>query len=76
MRYWPSVVLLCVCAVAFASAIWLLVSGDGVTGGWTLLLEAVGLAAFIGAALAVGRIRRIRGLTLEAIIGHRDPPAD
>jgi hypothetical protein len=33
---------------------------------------SVGLLAFLGAAFAVGRIRRIRSLTPEAIIRGRD----
>lgn len=72
MRYWPSVVLLCVSVVAFTAAIWLMVLAELSSGGYTLAAVGVGLPAFLGAAFAVGRIRRIRSLTLEAIIHGRD----
>jgi predicted membrane-bound spermidine synthase len=73
MRYWPAIVLLCVSVVAFAGAVWLMVLAELSTGGYALAAVRVGLVAFLGAALAVGRIRRIRTLTPEAIIrGHDD----
>ena len=72
MRYWPSVVLLCVSVVAFTAAIWLMVLAELSSGGYTLAAVGVGLPAFLGAAFAVGRIRRIRSLTPEAIIHGRD----
>ena len=72
MRYWPSILLLCVCVVAFAAAVWLIVLAELLSGGYALAGVSVGAIAFVGAALAVGRIRRIRSLTPEAIIGGRD----
>lgn len=73
MRYWPSIVLLCISVFAFAGAVWLVVLAELSTGGYALAAVSLGLVGFLGAALAVGRIRRIRTLTPEAIIrGHDD----
>lgn len=79
MRYTSSVVLLCISGAALVGAIVLLVVVDGSATGLTLLAVGLGLAAFIGAAVAVGRIRRIRrirSVTPEAIIGDLVPPTD
>jgi hypothetical protein len=72
MRYWPSIVLLCLSVVGFAAAVWLMVLAKVSNGGFTLAAVSVGLLAFLGAAFAVGRIRRIQSLTPEAIIRGRD----
>ena len=72
MRSWPSIVLLCASVAAFAGAVWLMVLAELSNGGYTLAAVSLGLVAFLGAALAVGRIRRIRSLTPEAIIRGSD----
>ena len=72
MRTWPSIVLLCVSVAAFAGAVWLMVLAELSNGGYTLAAVSLGLVAFLGAAFAVGRIRRIRSLTPEAIIRGSD----
>ena len=74
MRYTPPVLVLVLATVAFLGAVWLLAvtlpysrTGPGV-----LIGVALGLAGFIAAAWAVGRIRRVRDLTPEAIISPSD----
>ncbi|MCP2638210.1 hypothetical protein K0817_016780 [Microbacterium sp. HD4P20] len=76
MRYWPSVLLLCGSGVAGAVSIWLFVLANESTGGFMLAGVGLGFLAFVGAAFAVGRLRRIRSLTPEAIIGVQAPSSD
>ncbi len=66
----PPAVVLVVAVVAFAGAVWLLVSvvSGSRTNGLLLVAVALGLAAFVAGAWAAGRIRGIRGMTPEAII--------
>jgi hypothetical protein len=76
MRYTiPVAVLVSDVAVAVIG-VWLLVVavGNGPGTPATLLATALCLGAFVTAAWAVGRIRRIRSLTPEAIIGPLEDP--
>ncbi|HEY9308886.1 MAG TPA: hypothetical protein VIP82_13885 [Microbacterium sp.] len=66
MRYTIPAIVLVVAAAIFVGAMWL-----AATANWDLmLLDAVALAiaSFVAAAWAVGRIRRTRAITPEAII--------
>lgn len=70
VRYAPAVLAFVLAIAAFLGGAVLLVVAlpDSRTGAGSFLGVALGLAGFIVAAWAVGRIRRIRDLTPEAII--------
>lgn len=72
MRYTAPAILLGVASVAFLAAIWLAASA-ALNGPALLLAVAIAIASFGVAAWAVGRIRRIRAITPEAII---NPPTE
>ena len=70
MRYAPAVLAFVLAIAAFLGGVVLLVvtlAHNRIAAG-SFLGTALGLAGFIGAAWAVGRIRRIRDLTPGAII--------
>ena len=70
VRYAPTVLAFVLAIAAFLGGVVLLVVAlpDSRTGPEAFLGVALGLAGFIVAAWAVGRIRRIRDLTPGAII--------
>lgn len=70
MRYTAPAILLGVASVALVAAIWLAASAS-LNGLALLLAVAIAIASFVAAAWAVGRIRRTRAITPEAII---NPP--
>jgi hypothetical protein len=70
VRYTPPILTLIVATMAFAVAVWLLLADVRVGPAMSVPLAAVaiGLASFLTAAWAAGRIRRIRSVSPEAII--------
>jgi hypothetical protein len=72
VRYAAPSLTLGIASVAFVAAIWLAASA-ALNGSALLLAVALAIASFVAAAWAVGRIRRTRAMTPEAII---TPPDD
>lgn len=70
MRYTPAVIVLTISVIVFASSVGVLTAiiPNSRSGPVVLLALGLAIASFVGAAWAVGRIRRIRSITPEAII--------
>ncbi len=70
MRYTPAIIVLTSSVIAFASSVGVLTANIANSRSGPVVLLAVGLAiaSFVGAAWAVGRVRRLRSITPEAII--------
>ncbi|KAA9148656.1 hypothetical protein F6B41_06035 [Microbacterium lushaniae] len=74
MRYTGAAIVLGLACSGFLVAVWLAVGAlaDGRTGPTLLLAASFAIASFVVAAWAVGRIRRTRAMTPEAIISPPD----
>jgi len=71
VRYTAPAIVLGIASAAFVAAIWF-ASSAALNGPALLLAVALAIASFVAAAWAVGRIRRTRSMTPEAIITPDD----
>ena len=70
VRYTTPAIVVLVASATFVAAMWLAATANG---GPTLLCAvALAIASFVAAAWAVGRLRRTRSITPEAIITPPD----
>ena len=70
VRYTTPAIFLVVASAIFVGAMWLAATANG--GPMLLSAVALAIASFVAAAWAVGRIRRTRAITPEAIITPPD----
>jgi hypothetical protein len=74
VRYTGPAIVLVLASASFLAAIWLAAGAlsNGRTGPTLLLAAALAIASFVVAAWAVGKLRRTRAITPEAIISPPD----